>query len=71
MHTVPFCLRRGTDTAAPQLEATRLDIGSTAAIPAASFVIIRKLSLIVKRPGRHDLVRDHSTIIWKQILISC
>ena len=43
--------------------ATHLDIGSDAAIPAASFVIIRRLSLMIRRSNNIASKRDVSEIV--------
>ena len=42
--------------------ATHLDIGSDAAIPAASFVIIRRLSLMTRRSDNIASKRDVSEL---------
>ena len=42
--------------------ATHLDIGSDAAIPAASFVIIRRLSLMIRRSNNIASKRDVSEL---------
>ena len=43
--------------------ATHLDIGSDAAIPAASFVIIRRLSLMIRRSNNIASKRDVSELV--------
>ena len=43
--------------------ATHLEIGSDAAIPAASFVIIRRLSLMVRRSNNIASKRDVSELV--------
>ena len=43
--------------------ATHLDIGSDAAIPAASFVIIRRLSLMIRRSDNIASKRDVSELV--------
>ena len=43
--------------------ATHLDVGSDAAIPAASFVIIRRLSLMMRRSNNVASKRDVSELV--------
>ena len=43
--------------------ATHLEIGSDVAIPAASFVIIRRLSLMIRRSNNIASKRDVSELV--------